>query len=325
MALEPPTLADISASMGSAFIRDICESLSRVCVNSFILISGWYSIKFKFDRLIEIVFQTLFISLLLFFFMRLFRLTEPMNARGWIELFIIKNGSYYWFVRSYLILYIFAPVLNAFVDNCEKKQIMIFLIFFYCIQITYGFYESVGWFSGGFSPLSFMGLYILARFIRLYSNRCTQFNMIVDISIYVAISILSAIISLAITFYFGKGGTVLFLYSSPLIIASSVFYFLFFTKLSFSNKIVNWISVSCFAVYLFHTSPFIFHPFYIDPIRHRFETESSVVFILFTLGLIISVFVISILLDKVRIIIWRFLSLYLTKFYYQIKGFHQLN
>lgn len=68
LALDPPSQAAISSSYGNAFIQVYIEALSCVCVNVFILISGWFGIHFKIVRLAELIFQVLFISISLYFF-----------------------------------------------------------------------------------------------------------------------------------------------------------------------------------------------------------------------------------------------------------------
>lgn len=307
VSLDPPSRIDIDTSVGGAFIRALCESFSEVCVNSFILISGWFGIQRRFSRLAEFVFQVLFISILIYFIAYSLGLTNPMSTNEWLDFVMFKYGSY-WFVRAYIILYIFAPVLNAFIEKCDNFQIKWFLMSFYFAQTIYGFYNSGGWFSSGYSPLSFMGLYLLARYIRLYPNRFTQFNKTVDISLYIIISILTAILSLSSTYFFDKTGTVFFLYSSPMVILSSVYFFLFFTKFSLQSAIINWISVSSFAVYLVHCSPSIFHPYYVDVISQWFEVYTNAEFILYVSGFILAVFVFSILFDKIRITVWRLIS-----------------
>lgn len=305
-SLEPPTQEEISASLDSAFLRGISESLSEVCVNAFILISGWYGIKLRPIRFVELIFQVLFVSIFVYTAMGIMGLIQSMNVNEWIELVLIKHRGY-WFVKAYIILYLFAPVLNIFVDNVSREQLKTFLIVFFVVQFVYGFYHYGGWYAGGYSPLSFMGLYLLARYMRLYPNNYTQFKKYIDLSLYLVISVFTAVCSLAFIYIFDKGGTVLFLYSSPFVILSSVFFFLFFTKLSFHSRVVNWVAVSCFAVYLVHNSPYIFHPYYIDVIKHWFDTETTFLFLLYTIRLMAAFFVFSILFDKVRIMVWKFL------------------
>lgn len=305
-SLGPPAQCDISASLNSAFLRGISESLSVVCVNVFVLISGWYGIKVSALRFAGLIFQVLFISMTIYLTMRILGLTPSLNVNEWIELLLIKHRGY-WFVKAYIILYLFAPVLNVFVQNVSREYLKTFLIAFFIVQIIYGFYHYGSWYAGGYSPLSFIGLYVLARYMRLYPNEYTQFNKFIDLSVYFAVSVFTAIVSLIFTYFFNKGGTVLFLYSSPFVIVSSVFFFLFFTKLSFRSQVVNWIATSCFAVYLVHNSPFLFHPYYTDVILHWFTTESSVLFLWKTIELIALFFVFSILFDKVRFFMWNFL------------------
>lgn len=309
-SLGSPTQTDISTSLDSVFLRALSESFSKVCVNAFILISGWYGIRVRRIRFAELISQVLFISIILYFVMRSLGLTRIISMNEWIDLLLFKHLGY-WFVRAYIILYLFAPILNKFVENVDKNKLMTFLIAFYSVQFVYGFYHYGGWYAGGYSPLSFIGLYFIARYMRLYPNKYTQFNKFIDLLLYVIISVFTVICSLSLAYFLGKGGMVLFLYSSPLVILSSVFFFLFFTKLSFQSQFINWISVSCFSVYLVHTSPYIFKNYYIDVIRYWYEIESRIPFILYTSGLIAFFFVFSVCFDKVRIIVWNsFLNLY---------------
>lgn len=303
-SLGSPTQVEVSFSFESAFLRGLSESLSEVCVNAFILVSGWYGIKVRAIRFVELIFQVLFVSVFIYMVMRLLGLTPSYNVNEWIELLLIKHRGY-WFVKAYIILYFFASVLNIFVENVSRKQLKAFLIAFFVVQTIYGFYHYGGWYAGGYSPLSFMGLYLLARYMRLYPNGYTQLNKYVDLSLYLVLSVFTALSSLGLTYFYGKGGTVLFLYSSPFVILSSVFFFLFFTKLLFHSRMVNWVAASCFAVYLVHNSPYIFQPYYIDVIKHWFDTEWRIPFLLNTSGLIAAFFVFSILFDKVRIVVWN--------------------
>jgi hypothetical protein len=306
VSLGPPTQADITASYSSSIMRSLSESLSDVGVNTFILISGWFGIRSRLIRFVEFIFQILFIEVVLYSLMKVFGMTETIGIDGWIELLFFRYGTY-WFIKAYIVLYVFAPILNAFVDNCSRKQLQYFLISFYVVQTIYGFFINIGWFSSGYSPISFMGLYLLARYMRLYPCWFTKFKKSIDISLYLLVSLITSLCSLSMVYFFGKVGTVLFQNSCPLMIISSVYFFLYFTKISFQNNYVNWVSASCFAAYLVHCSPFIFYPYYINIIKCWFEKESIAPFLLYTSGLIAFFFIFSILFDKVRIMVWKFL------------------
>ena len=43
-----------------------------------------------------------------------------------------------------------------------------------------------------------------------------------------------------------------FHYNNPLIITSSIFFFLSFTQLNFQSKTINWFAASAFSIYLIH-------------------------------------------------------------------------
>lgn len=304
LALGTPTQEDISASYCNSFARAFVEALSCICVNVFVLISGWFKIKFRFERLMEFIFQVIFIGVALYFLMRVWGYTEVMSIKDWTRLFLMKSRAY-WFVKAYLILYVFAPLLNSFIDNCNRSQLKVFLIGFFFLQSIYGFYASNVWFSEGYSPLSFMGLYILSSYMRLYPNCWVRLCKYIDMTIYLSISAFTALCAILLTPLFEKGSTLMFLYSSPFVIMASVYFFLFFTKLSFKSKFVNWISISAFAAFLVHCSDYVFEPFYLSIIRGWYDAKPLVAFIFYTTGLIVLFFSFSIVLDKVRIALWK--------------------
>lgn len=304
LALGAPSVEDISASYSSSFVRAYIEALSCICVNVFIFISGWFGIRFRLVRLTEFIFQVLFISIVLYILMRSLGYIEAMSITDWVRLFFMKSRAY-WFVKAYMIIYVFAPLLNAFVDNCTRSQLKVFLIGFYLLQSIYGFYASNVWFSEGYSPLSFMGLYILSGYMRLYPNYWMKFSKYVDMSIYLFVSAISAVCALSLTPLFEKGSSLMFLYSSPFVIIATVYFFLFFIKLSFRSNFINWVSISAFAVYLVHCSDYVFEPFYLNFINEWYNMNSVITFLFYTICHILTIFSISILFDKVRITVWR--------------------
>ena len=307
VSLGAPTQEELLMSFCSSGMRCLVESFSSVGVNTFILISGWFGINSRINRFVEFIFQILFLEVTLYVIMRLLGLTNTMNTSDWVDLLFFKYGSY-WFIKAYIVLYIFAPILNAFVNHCGRLKLKWFLISFFVFQSIWGFYINTGWFSSGYSPLSFMGLYLLARYMRLYPNKYTKLSRYTDVALYVIISFVIAICSLSMVYFFNKVGTFVFQYSSPLLVLSSVYLFLAFSKMSLNSSFINWISISCFAIYVVHCSPFVFYPYYIDYIKYWFVKESNISFVFYVILFLSFYFMFSIFIDKIRIVFWRVLG-----------------
>ena len=314
-ALSMPTSEDLYLAPFESFMRFFCESISIVCVNVFVLISGWFGIHPKRERIIEFIFQVFFIiSIIDLFFLFTDNTTiSSLSGKQYIQYFFHDN---YWFVGAYLILYLLSPTLNLFVQQTNKQHLLLFLLFFFTLQTIYGYIFPHSWYAKGYSPLSFIGLYTLARYVRTYSNSITKLNKYLDISIFFISSLVITLI--AIIFVIKEIGDPwkLFFYSSPLVIIESLYLLLFFTKMSFNNKGINWIATSCFSAYLFHCHPLFLDNIYIRHIKLNFYEKDTLLFILDTTTWILTIFAFSIIIDKIRIITWKsciFIKNYIMK------------
>lgn len=75
-------------------------------------------------------------------------------------------------------------------------------------------------------------------------------NKFFDLLAYKGFTLLTTVLSM-ITVYFKHGGWSFYAYSSPIVILASVFFLLFFTKISFTSKFINSVAISTFAVYIY--------------------------------------------------------------------------
>ena len=298
LSISNPKTEDIIDSPILSFFRFFVESCSIVCVNVFVLISGWFSIKPKVERFCNFFFQVVFFSVLLYFPFGSYH----KSPGEWITIVL---GFQYWFVRAYIILYLLSPVLNSFVNTANRKQLLLFILLFYLVQTIYGWYlGKAAWFNKGYSPLSFVGLYFIGRYLNIYKPfNCSplKWGWFYLISVFF-ISILA--------FYGVKKGfdviPVLYAYSCPIVIIASICFFMFFAEMKLkANRVINWIAISSFAVYLFHYHECILHKFYTDIISNWFKSEPIGTFALYTIGWIVVIFMISIFIDKIRIVLWN--------------------
>lgn len=278
-------------------LRSICF----VCVNCFILISGYFGIRWKVKSILNYIYQVLFWVVLCYFIAILIGVHD-FNGLEFLKR-LSSFLSYNWFILSYLGLYMFAPVLNSFIEKCSQRELGRFIIIFYLFSTYFGYILQVSpEFKEGTTFVSLMGLYLIGAFIRRYEYSCwfIKFNKYIDLLIYLGIGVFLVLVSIiAISLGFDHS---LYGYLNPFIIAESLFLFLFFRKLNIpQSKIINYMAGSAFAVYLFHYNPSIIG-IYTQICRYIQDNfRISLFYILLFLG---GVFIIAVIIDKVRI--WSF-------------------
>ncbi len=301
-ALPVPGYTHVHANPSSAFLMFMTEAFSIYAVDLFVLLSGWYGIRFKGKRLAELVFQVLFFGVFAIGVCAMFA-PEELSHDVLSRLFLLGVNDY-WFVKAYVALYLLSPVLNAFVEQASRRQFAMVLATFFAFQFIYGWaFESTRWLVAGYSLPSFIGLYLLARFMRLHPLRVWQLSRWVDLAIYLGIVATLTVAMFVIKQHAGRGGA-LYFYICPLVIVGAMHLLLFFSKFSFHSRVVNWLAISAFAAYLTQSSSFIGGRFYDQIILNWFNNEPRFQFILYCIPFVVAVFFGSILIDKVRIALW---------------------
>lgn len=304
IAIGVPEIQVISNMPLQGFARLFTENMCIVGVNVFVLISGWFGIHFKTKGICSFIFQCLFFSLIVFIAFAATGQVE-INRINIMSAFLLYKNAY-WFVWAYLFLYILAPVLNGFIDNANRGTVKRVIILFFAIQTITFIFTSTGFTKTGYSPLSFIGLYLLARYYRLHrQNNCKY--------IYLGIYLLCALCNTLIYFipaYLGQENNTIFSisisYTNPLNIIGALSLLLFFTKIDIISKLINWVASSCFAVYLFHCH-FCLAEYYTNYAKEIFNNFSGVTYFAITIAFILGVFVISVLIDKIRNICFNFM------------------
>lgn len=282
------------------FIR----GFSVIGVNVFIFISGWFGILPKRSSLINLLFIVLFWG-----FARVVALWG-VGGIEWRALFVISSTN--WFVISYLGLVLFSPLLNSFMDNSNKQSIKFFLACFFAYQAWFGWFPALPHFDvfqGGYSFVSFIFIYMLARYLRRYGIPSFLFKY--SAPIYVVLSIISGIAayySIALNIHIVD---YIFKYNNPIVVLSSLAFFLTFCKLRVPNLYwVNYMATSTLSVLLIH-EPSPAHGI----IKNHFEwlRDNMAVgrlLILWVLSIVV-IYIGCVCLDQVRIFAYKPVKRYL--------------
>ena len=298
-SLGDVTRSEIIAVPWSGFVRVFCEQLCIVSVNLFVLLSGWFGIRPTLKKFAALIFQILFIGLISVEVCRYFGV--EVSARSFNDM--LYFGASYWFVPSYLILFCVAPILNAYSEHATKREFATLLIAYFMLEALFGWLTyDYGNFMKGYSTLSFMGLYLLAQYVRRHGVSLLAMKWWQHLLCYLLFTAIPATISYVGLYLKNKsyGATS---YSSLLVIAASLFLMLMFSKFSFKSKAINWLSSSAFAIYLLHQAPGV-SDLYRKLFVTAYESMHGALFILFTLGAVVIIGVVAIMLDKIRLLAW---------------------
>lgn len=319
--LPRPTSSFVIAEPLKAIGFYLTDAISIVCVNVFILISGWFGVDLKFRKLGTLLFQVLFFSIFIWCTLAFIAPEKYINLRS-LSTILMLNTSDYWFVKSYLGLYLLSPCINSFIEKINQREYRNVLILLYAFQTIYGWIsiDGASWIAGGYSTFSFICLYLLGRYIRIYSDNIVlgryqglnSFPKKYFLLVFLGIVVFLAILAFGVTYLDIPIEGRLFTYTNPLVILESTVLVLFFSKIKFKNLIINRIALSCLAIYLLHGNELLLRPYYGTWIAQWFYDETTIGFILKTSSLIVLVCIVAIALDQIRLALSK-LMFYKTK------------
>lgn len=286
-----PAYEELATEPVETSARFFIGALSIICVNVFVLLSGWYGINFKLEKLGKLIFQVCFFIGLISIAFGAWRDNPVALLR--------EFAQNYWFVTAYVLLFIFAPFLNAFAEQANKTLFKTLLITLFLYQTIVSYIGNSPWYDDGYSPLPFFWLYLLARYLKIYSPKWSSFPKYIDFIIWLGMSLFIAFCSVALL-SFQAGGGRMYNYTSPFVIISSVNFFLFFTKCRFRSPVINWLGKSAFAAFLVHMHPLFFDRYYSPLIGGWYRALPLPVAVLAILTYIVLIFLIAVLVDKVQ-------------------------
>lgn len=308
------------------------ESILLVHVNSFILVSGYFQSEsnFKMGKFLKLNNMVWFYKVAIMLVLIWLGLIATPDLITRIHTYFPIDYGIYWFMGSYLILYLISPILNKVIHNSNKKDLTkIIIILFIIISISSTF--SMDIFINtqtGRTLQTFILLYFIGAYIRKYpidfSYFMQPFTKKAKRLIYFLIFMFCATLS---TFCWlgynhlvplgniaGEIGSILgfahISYASPIVILQSIAYVLFFNTLDFKNKFINKVAGCSLAVYLISENVYIREILY-DKLGITQVTVISLSIVLKLLIITLIIFAICTIIEMLRQ--WIFKLIYNCK------------
>lgn len=236
------------------YLVRIIESFCIVAVNTFILITGYFTYerkKIKINKVFNLFIILIFYNVCIYIIALLTNITA-FNLESLKEFVKTCTSGGAWFVINYIILYLLIPYINIIIKNISKKQfltLIIISILFFSLWPT--FISSTTVRDGGYGIINFIMLYLIGAYIAKYNKNTRKAY------IYFLVYIMMAIITYLISINIIKIHIFAFSYNSIFNIIGSVSLFLVFSKIKMSSNIINKIAKHIFGIYIIHVNSFI--------------------------------------------------------------------
>ncbi len=286
-------------------LRFSLQSFSYIGVNLFILISGYFSIKPKLRSVCAFLFQILYFSLCVLglLFLVGIIINQPLVKWKYLGDAFMILSRYNWFIPAYLLLMLFAPMINDFCEKASRTQLGIFIILLFAASsyLGWGLHYSKE-FNDGYSFVSLILLYVMGRYLRLHHYWLVNRSYKVDVLHFVLYVIINTIIALWRIKNPYKMS--LFALNNPIQLYGAVCFFLIFTKIHFQSKLVNRLAMGTFGIFLLQMHPHII-PYFRQLISWLNANLCHGVFFLSVLGVVTGFCIVGIVLDKPRQWLWK--------------------
>ena len=234
-----------------------------VAVNVFVLISGYFGIKFKLHRLLKLDMQTVFYSVMLLIVTVLCGWHTIEFKRDFLLMFPILSKQY-WFITCYAVLYLISPLLNQWSKSLGKKvyeRLLIIGFFIIYVWPTISFLLNASQFVGdsGYGIINFIYLYMLGQYLHYYYvDRHSVCKYCMG---YCCFIVLLFLVQYELSYLLGFKFTSWVSYNTIFIFGGALCLFLAFKNMHFSSPRLNTLAKPCIAVYLIHMHPCVWDNF----------------------------------------------------------------
>lgn len=264
-------LSDSNCFSPVGIITVIYKPLFVIGVNLFILITGYFQSQSEYKReKLLCLWQDIFIwsvvcCLLGIIYLNMNHEVVPVSLV--IKAFFPIFTREYWFMTTYVVLYLLSPYINKILILCEKKDLQkLLMVLFVFFSVWSSCYPDSLDKTGGFGIIWFVILYITGAYIRQYGVNIRKthcaFGLVLYETLMVGIRYFSVGISSKIISGFDvKLNAVLYKYNFPLVYFASILVFLLISNSpeiqTRFNKIILLASGATLDIYLLHENPFI--------------------------------------------------------------------
>lgn len=287
--------AIIPSYSGPSSLMDGMMAVLHIGTVCFILISGYFGIKFSLKGLIKLYVQCTFYSIVIYAFY------ISLNPDEFILKDFVKSffPVQLWFIQVYFCLYLISPIINIPLQKASTQKKIFLIVLLGIISFVFG--QFVDELKNGMNVVNFIFIYYIGNLIR-YNIKCNLrsyrkhfislyliLNLVVFLTIFLS-GHYSNVNYLTLKFFYPFNGIGL--------IINAILFLLIFLTIQIKSKFINWIAISALPIYLIHENKYVGKYLYGFVTQLRPEISNIFVYpliIVFT-GLVVCV--LCVLIDK---------------------------
>lgn len=304
-----------AAGTSSYYPVYLMQNAAFCAVNCYALVSGYLMLgkKIKPSRITELWFEVFFYSVSISAIMMIVY-RDLFSARNIVYAVTPIISNQYWYMTSYFMMYLFVPMMNKFADAANKKVFTATIVVILVLTTGSLMIKQDGFrLNDGYSPIWLMIMYLVGAYMKKF-NVGAKMKKWLALLLYVISSLCSFILCV-----FSKkllkimlGNDISYLsYTSPFVVLSAIFLFIFFSKLKFgkkTEKLINYITPAALGVYLIHTHPLVFNKLMKD-IAMPLVNHGTAAMIFGSVAMALAVFIICIVIDLLRIQLFKLIRI----------------
>ena len=249
--VNAPYRADLPLGGADYMWCKVLDTVFSTAVDTFVLISGYFAIRFKPRKILKIWMMVLCYSYAVFIIKCL---------RGGVHLQDIKyllpiTSRTFWFISVYFVLCLLSPLINEFLSRTDKRRHAlvagsgVLLVYGWAtVSYLFNFAQMIPDYGGGI--INFVTLYLIGRYIRLYVTSRRPVWMYV--LMFLAVLAVNVVVESCLSWVLGFGFSSFQNNDSVFTVAAAVLLLLTFRSLRFHSKVINLLATNCLAVFVFH-------------------------------------------------------------------------
>ncbi len=297
----------------NAWLSIVADSIGNIGVSCFILISGYFGVKWNGRKMIRL-------DLMLMFYCWIglaFRFVWGTAGGGEeiLSYLFPVIGKRSWYFTCYFALAVLAPFINESIDKMGelrlKQLIMVMLLVFSGIT-TFFFFDLTG--DGGKGIVQMVMLYLIGRYIRI-AGMAGKYRTGKLAMAFVAVAAANIVLNGALYVATGTVQNRFARDNTLFIIAESVLAFLIFTNFHFENRFINRVASYVPAVFIMEWTMREFTIHYL--FDYQAWNQSSIYHIIL-IGLAISMIAVGSVIEALRKTVLRYPEEKLTEFLYSM-------